>query len=124
MVEVPELAPTCAETGLTAGSKCDRCDHTTQEEVAALGHSFENGICTGCGIPDRMPGDLDDTEGVTTDDVVALLLYISMPDMFKLPEGANADFTGDAFVSTDDAVTLLLHISMPDMFPLEIKKED
>ena len=41
-----------------------------------------------------------------------------MPDMFQLPAGANADFTGDTAITTDDAVKLLLHISMPDMFPL------
>ena len=68
--------------------------------------------------PERIPGDIDGNETVNTEDVVALLLHISMPDMFELPEGVSADFTGDALVTTDDAVKLLLHISMPDMFPL------
>ena len=63
-------------------------------------------------------GDFDGNLVVDTDDVVALLLHISMPDMFKLPEGVSADFTSDGAVTTDDAVKLLLHISMPDMFPL------
>jgi len=61
-------------------------------------------------------GDLNGDLLVNTEDVVALLLYISMPDMF--PIDAPADFTGDGQVTTEDAVKLLLHISMPDMFPL------
>ena len=72
----------------------------------------------------QSPGDIDCNKAVTTDDVVALLLYISMPDMFPLGEGVNADFTGDGLVTTDDAVQLLLHISMPDVFPLEPRKKD
>ena len=37
------VAPTCTETGLTAGEYCTRCDHKVeQEEVPALGHRIEN----------------------------------------------------------------------------------
>lgn len=68
--------------------------------------------------PERIPGDIDGNETVNTDDVVALLLYISMPDTFPLPEGVSADFDSNDSVTTDDAVKLLLHISMPDQFPL------
>lgn len=72
----------------------------------------------------RAPGDLDGNGDVNTDDVIALLLYISMPDIFPLEEGVPADFTGDAAVNTDDAVILLLHISMPEIFPLEVYKKE
>ena len=124
MVLAPAVAPTCTKTGLTNGTKCDRCDFVgvAQQEVPMIPHSFEGGFCTGCGMPDRAPGDLDDIEGVDTNDVVALLLYLTMPDIF--PMDANADFTGDGAVTTDDAVILLLHISMPDVFPLEVRKKD
>jgi len=64
----------------------------------------------------ELPGDLNEDGFVTTEDVVALLLNISMPDMFPLDK--PADFTGDGEATTEDAVKLLLHISMPDMFPL------
>ena len=38
-------APTCESDGLTAGTKCSRCDEITeQEKISALGHNF--GICT------------------------------------------------------------------------------
>ena len=49
MVEVPAVAPTCTETGLSAGTKCDRCGEigTAQTTVAALGHSFTNYVSDG-----------------------------------------------------------------------------
>ena len=45
---VSEKAPTCVETGLTAGEKCSVCDEviTSQETVNALGHSWDNGAVT------------------------------------------------------------------------------
>ncbi len=41
-VAIPAVAPTCTETGLTAGVKCSVCKDilTEQEEVAALGHDY------------------------------------------------------------------------------------
>ena len=48
------VAPTCTETGLTAGEHCSRCDHkVAQEVVEALGHSYEVAVtaptCTSIG---------------------------------------------------------------------------
>jgi len=91
------------------GSNADTFDKTN-----FVAHFVEAGGEAPAGIP----GDLDGDGRVSSDDVVSLLLHISMPDMFQLPAGANADFTGDTAITTDDAVKLLLHISMPDMFPL------
>ena len=69
------------------------------------------------------PGDIDENEEVNTDDVIQLLLHVSMPDMFAI--NVDADFTGDGQVTTDDVIQLLLHVSMPDVFPLNTgKKED
>ena len=44
------IEATCTEGGLSQGSHCAKCDEilTFQEEVPALGHSFENGACTVC----------------------------------------------------------------------------
>ena len=66
--------------------------------------------------PTGSAGDLTADGLVNSDDVVQLLLHISMPDLF--PITVNADFTGDGKVTSDDVVQLLLHISMPDLFPL------
>ena len=45
------VAATCTETGLTAGSHCETCSEilVEQEVVPVTGHSYENGICSGCG---------------------------------------------------------------------------
>lgn len=52
--EVAAVAATCTETGLTAGSKCSVCGTVLSgcEKVDALGHKYENGVCTVCGEKD------------------------------------------------------------------------
>lgn len=65
-------------------------------------------------------GDIDGDNRVATEDVVALLLFISMPDMFPVAAEIQTDFNGDSLCNTDDAVRLLLFISMPDLFPLPV----
>lgn len=64
----------------------------------------------------QVTGDMNGDNVIDTDDVIQLLLHVSMPDLFSID--APGDINGDGEVNTDDAVQLLLHISMPDMFPL------
>jgi len=47
---IEAVAPTCTESGLTAGTKCSVCKAVLveQEEVAALGHTTESGTCERC----------------------------------------------------------------------------
>ncbi len=47
----PEVAPSCEEAGLTEGKHCGKCNFilVKQEPVAALGHQYEDGVCTVCG---------------------------------------------------------------------------
>ena len=73
-------------------------------------------IYTAVFTPNGIPGDLDGNGTVDSDDVVQLLLHISLPDLF--PISINADYTKDGVVTSDDVVQLLLHISLPDLFPL------
>lgn len=61
-------------------------------------------------------GDINGDTKVNSDDVIRLLLYVSMPSLF--PIEAEADFTGEGDVTSDDVIRLLLHVSMPGMFPL------
>ena len=61
-------------------------------------------------------GDLDSNGKVDVDDVVKLLLHVTMPHQFQIY--AEADFTGDGKTNVDDVVRLLLHVTMPDNFPL------
>ena len=67
-------------------------------------------------LKDYVPGDIDGNEEVNSDDVVQLLLHISLPDLF--PIKVEADYTHDGAVTSDDVVQLLLHISLPELFPL------
>lgn len=61
-------------------------------------------------------GDIDGNEQVTRDDVIRLLLHVTMPNRFPLD--AEADFNSDNQVTRDDVIRLLLHVTMPNRFPL------
>lgn len=67
---------------------------------------------------ENIPGDIDGNATVNTEDAVALLLYISMPDLFPLAENIRADLNADSRINAEDVIALLLYISMPDLFPL------
>ena len=95
--------------------ECTFCGEKT--DVATHSISPENSQeCTVCGRL-WIPGDIDGNSEINRDDVIALLLHISMPATF--PISAPADFTGDGAITREDVLQLLLHISMPDVFPLQ-----
>ena len=66
--------------------------------------------------PEPIRGDFDDNGSVNVDDVIALLLHVSMPDVFEISGPGDLDNSGKTDV--DDVIHLLLHVSMPDLFPL------
>ena len=66
----------------------------------------------------QLLGDIDCSGAVDSEDVIALLLHVTMPDIFTLTAGVTADFTGDNRVDSEDVIALLLHVTMPDVFPL------
>jgi hypothetical protein len=61
-------------------------------------------------------GDIDLDGDVDVDDVIRLLLHVTMPDEFSIQ--TQADFNGDSAVDVKDVIRLLLHVTMPDEFPL------
>jgi len=67
-------------------------------------------------MPDSVRGDMDGDSVVTRNDVICLLLHVTMPGRFPL--NAEADFNGDGRVTRDDVIRLLLHVTMPNRFPL------
>ena len=70
--------------------------------------------------PVNTPGDIDGNRILDTDDVIQLLLHISLPDLFPLE--LDVEFSGDGELTSDDVVQLLLHISLPELFPLHVGK--
>lgn len=64
----------------------------------------------------RVLGDVDGNGKVDAEDVISVLLHISMPEIF--PVDVNVDYNGDDTVDADDALRLLLYVSMPGLFPL------
>ena len=54
-VTIPGYPATCTEPGMTDGQYCFACKTVLVEweEIPALGHNFENGVCTGCGEHDE-----------------------------------------------------------------------
>ena len=93
---------------------CQVCGKKTDVAAHTLLPADET-VCTVCGDL-VIPGDVDENYEVNTDDVIALLLHVSMPAVF--PVDAEVDFNGDGGVTTDDVIALLLYVSMPEMFPL------
>ncbi len=51
-VSISSKAPTCTDSGFTEGKKCSRCNITlvAPNPTEALGHNFENNVCTRCGL--------------------------------------------------------------------------
>ena len=47
--------PTCTEAGVSEGKKCTECDEilVAQTPVEPKGHSYENGVCTSCGVAEE-----------------------------------------------------------------------
>lgn len=62
-------------------------------------------------------GDIDGSDTVDVDDVIRLLLHVTMPEEFEID--AEADFDGVNGVDVGDVIRLLLYVTMPEEFPLE-----
>ena len=57
---LPGTDPTCTKTGATPGAVCavDGCKEVlvAQQSIPALGHSFQDGVCTRCGVGEHSLG--------------------------------------------------------------------
>ena len=83
-------------------------------------HTYENGLCTGCGKTD--PGiefcDLDGNGTFDSDDAVYLLRHTLFPE--KFPVTKDADFDANGNVDSDDAVYLLRRSLFGEKYPILI----
>jgi hypothetical protein len=96
--------PTTEETGEKTFT-CTVCGHTRTEELPKL--IF-------------VVGDVDGTEGITSDDAVYLLMYTFFPDDYPISEDQKneSDFNGDGETNSSDAVYLLMYTFFPEDYPL------
>ncbi len=66
------VAATCTQSGLTEGFHCARCAYRVEQTVTeALGHSFDDGVCTLCG--EALPSEEQPTPCASAD-------YTDVPD--------------------------------------------
>ncbi len=119
-------APTCTETGLTAGAHCGVCGEvlTAQEVVPALEHAYKydaDAVCDVCGserVPLLVFGDVDGSGKVDSTDARLVLQYaVGKIDDTAL-NVAVADVDGSGKVDSTDARLILQYaVGKIDNFP-------
>ncbi len=93
--------------------ECANCDEKVNEEK----HTFnDKDECSVCGCKKYVVGDIDGSEGITSDDAIYLLHHIFEPEDY--PVNQPVDFNGDGSLTSDDAIYLLHHIFEPEDYPL------
>ena len=61
-------------------------------------------------------GDVNGDGSVNDEDVITLLWYTLLPDLY--PIQGNADFNDDGSINDEDVIYLLWHTLLPDLYPL------
>ena len=98
--------PTCTDKGYTTHT-CSGCgDSYIDSETEAHGHTFENGICTACGVA----GDIDNNGELSIADCVALRKYLLDGTELTEEEFEVADFNGDGEISIADCVAMRAYL--------------
>lgn len=94
------------DLGDTHATKCFDCGEIA-DEGPHWGFDFNDGKCFLCGKvkEDDLPGDADESEGVSISDSIAILRYLSGADVTI--NTTNADVNGDGEVDEKDALRLL-----------------
>ena len=107
-----------AEAEHTYSADCDRfCDLCKYRRTTDTPHNFdENDICTACGSPKVMTGDLNEDERVTDADAIQLLMYTFFPEDY--PVNQDCDFNNDGKTTDADAVYLLMYTFFPEDYPI------
>ena len=102
---------TCDARGLTEGQTCAECGQVLAEQkpIPALGHAYEQGVCTRCGAQEATV-ELGDVNGDgkinVTDAMVALRYAVKKITRDELvPEAA--DVNGDGKINVTDAMQIL-----------------
>ena len=102
-------APTCTEQGYTTHT-CACGESYVDSYMDAMGHTYENGICTACGDRLFTLGDLNADGVITATDVVLLRRYIAGGYDVVVNEAA-ADLNLDGMITATDVVILRRYIA-------------
>ena len=100
VVEDEAVAPTCTETGLTAGSHCSVCNEilVAQEEVAALGHNYvgTQTKAPACGVAGEMTYVCENDASHTYTEAIPALEHVAGAEVEV--ERVEATATEDGYV--------------------------
>lgn len=105
-------AATCLEAGMSEGRICAGCGKVLAEQsvLPALGHKYEDGVCTRCGAeesPARLLGDADGDGALSYNDALVVLRYSINIGELDADAIAVADVDGLPGISYNDALTIL-----------------
>ena len=99
-------APTCTEQGYTTYT-CACGESYVDDYVDATGkHTYENGICTGCGA--AQPGDLNGDGKLNNKDVTRLMQYLAGWDV---DAAVPPDINGDGKLNNKDVTRLMQYLA-------------
>lgn len=116
-VIMPE--PTCTDSGIKRRD-CKNCDHYEEETVAAQGHAYEDGFCTGCGEkdPSILPGDINCDGRIDLLDANLAAAYYGLNASLTKIQLLAADVNGDGSVNILDASLIAaFYNEIIDAFP-------
>ena len=103
--------PTCTEAGYTT-HMCENCGTSyADNHVDAMGHSYVDGICEHCGMPEVEPGDVNGDGRVNARDARALLRYLAGLVEENELNLAAADYNSDGRINARDARAILRYIA-------------
>lgn len=99
--------PTCTEDGYSGDLVCDACGEIIQRGtiISALGHNYENGVCTRCGA-------LDPNAPTPTPSITPAPSATLVPSATPMPSVTPTPSVTSAPPSTGDAAPLALWLSL------------
>ena len=119
------IQPGCTTTGIKTFT-CTGCGESYEEVVAALGHSYENGVCTLCdeADPDYVPQVVAPTislkyPSLSFEDVIVMNVYYeasNLQDVVQMGLITYSEYVSDYSVDTAEAVIPGYHWSESDGF--------
>ena len=87
---------------------CSICTATEKQILEGLGHTYENGVCTGCGAQ-LSPGDINADGAVNNRDLGLLQQYLNGWDVTV--DALAADLNGDGVLNNRDLALLQRHLN-------------